>query len=97
METLRETAPLISSAATFEHDTLANGVRANGRLRGFRNGLPAAAPYAWRGRRYDWAAAVIAAAEREHGEPYPVCQCGVRLIYNGGYGRCPRCRPLPVT
>ena len=61
---------------------------------GFRNGVPVVASYAWRARRYPWAQRTIAAAEAEHGQPFPVCaDCGGRMDYTGGYGRCPSCRP----
>jgi hypothetical protein len=41
-----------------------------------RNGLPETPGYVYRGRRYPWAEAVLAAAEAIHGAPVPTCPCG---------------------
>lgn len=58
---------------------------------GYRNGLAEVA-YEYRARRYPWAQRAIAAAEAEHGKPFPACgRCGAKLVYNGGFGRCLEC------
>ena len=96
METLRETRALAAAATVQEERTEAGKIY--GRyLRGYRNGLPLV-PYEREARTYPWALKAIAAAEAEHGEPFPVCLCGARLVYvNGGHGRCPACEPDAVT
>jgi hypothetical protein len=63
-------------------------------FRPYRNGLPVTPGYAWRRRKYPWAERAIEMAEAKYGPPRPVCEfCGAGLVYGGGFGRCPNCRP----
>lgn len=59
-------------------------------FRPYRNGLPVTPNYTYRSRVYPWAQRAIEMAEAEHGAPKPVCaQCGAKLNYAGGFGKCP--------
>jgi hypothetical protein len=64
--------------------------------RAARNGLPESPAYEWRGRRYPWALAVLAAAEAVHGPPSPTCLCGQPVPGGTSIRRCPACGRSPA-